>query len=256
MRTTTGTSVQVHARTAAALLLLTIVAGFFGEVYVPSRLIVSGDAAATASNLAGQRDLLRAGFASYLVEAVCDVALSWIFYLLLRPVHRDLALLAAFFGLVSTSLYGIAEVFYFALPLSLTGGAAYLKAFTSDQANALSMLSLRLYGLIGGMFMVFYGIATTIRGYLIIRSRFLPKTLGVLLCIAGAGFIVRNAALVLAPTYASDLLLLPMFIAILSLMVWLFVKGIDQAVWSARAESADGVIASRPSPFPPAEPGG
>jgi hypothetical protein len=232
------------------LLLLTIIAGFFGEVYVPSHIIVAGDAAATAANLAGQRDLLRLGFASYLVEAVCDVALSWIFYVLLRPVHRDVALLAAFFGLVSTSLYGVAEVFYFALPLSLTGGAGYLKAFTSDQANALSMLSLRLYGLIGGMFMVFYGIATAIRGYLIVRSGFLPKTLGVLLCIAGAGFIVRNTVLVLAPAYASDLLLFPMFIATLSLMVWLFVKGIDQAAWSARVESADGFIGSRPGPFP------
>ena len=96
-------SVQTYARIAGLLFLLSFVAGGFGEFYVPSKLIVSGDAAATAKNINASISLFRMSFAGYLVEAVCDIALAWILYVLLRPVRRDLALLAAFFGLVGHS---------------------------------------------------------------------------------------------------------------------------------------------------------
>ncbi len=227
-------SIQTWARIAGALFLLTIVAGGFGEFYVPSKLIVSGDAAATAKNIRAYDWLFRAGFASYLVEAVCDIALTLIFYTLLRPVRKELALLAAFFGLVSTALFAVAELFYFAASLIL-GGAGYLKTFSPDQLNTLALLSLKLYGYGGGIFMVFYGVASMIRGYLIFRSGYLPRFLGVLLALAGLGFVTRNFALVLAPAYASDLLLLPMSIAALSLTVWFLAKGVDVAKWEARA---------------------
>ena len=227
-------SIQAWARMAGALFLLTIVAGGFGEFYVPSKLIVSGDAAATAKNIRAYDWLFRAGFASYLVEAVCDIALTLIFYTLLRPVRKELALLAAFFGLVSTALFAVAELFYFAASLIL-GGAGYLKTFSPDQLNTLAFLSLKLYGYGGGIFMVFYGVASMIRGYLIFRSGYLPRFLGVLLALAGLAFVTRNFALVLAPAYASDLLLLPMSIAALSLTVWFLAKGVDVAKWEARA---------------------
>ena len=227
-------SIQAWARMAGALFLLTIVAGGFGEFYVPSKLIVSGDAAATAKNIRAYDWLFRAGFASYLVEAVCDIALTLILYTLLRPVRKELALLAAFFGLVSTALFAVAELFYFAASLIL-GGAGYLQTFSPDQLNTLALLSLKLYGYGGGIFMVFYGVASMIRGYLIFRSGYLPRFLGVLLAFAGLGFVTRNFALILAPAYASDVLLLPMSIAALSLTVWFLAKGVDVAKWEARA---------------------
>jgi hypothetical protein len=96
-------SIQTWARIAGALLLLTIVAGGVGEFYVPSKLVVSADAAATAKNIRASDWLFRLSFASYLVEAVCDIALALIFYVLLRPVNKYLALLAAFFGLAAGS---------------------------------------------------------------------------------------------------------------------------------------------------------
>src|SRR5438270_9423365 len=151
--------VQTYARIAGVLFLLTIVAGGFGELYVPSKLIVSADATATAKNIREFDSLFRLGFAIYLVEAVCDIALALIFYVLLRPVHKYLALLAAFFGLVSTALFGFAELFYFAAS-PILGGAAYLKTFSPDQLNTLALLSLKLYGLGGGIFMMFYGVAS------------------------------------------------------------------------------------------------
>jgi len=235
---TNESSAQTYARIAGALFLLTMVFGFFGEMFVPSRLIVGNDAAATARNVVANDALFRLSVVSYLIEALCDVALSLVLYLLLQPVRRDLALLAAFFGLVSTALYGVAEVFYFA-PTLLLGGADYLKAFTPEQLNALALLCFKLYARVGGMFMVFYGVAAVVRGYLIYRSGYLPRPLGVLLTIAGLGFITRNFVLVLAPAYASDLLLLPMFVAVLSMTLWLLARGIDIARWNARVTASE-----------------
>ena len=230
-------SVQTYARTAGGLLLLSMLAGGFGEFYVPSRLIVPGDATATARNIETSNTLFRMGFASYLVEAVCDISLTLIFYVLLRPVRKDLALLAAFFGLVSTALFGAAELFYFASAIPL-GSAGYLKTFSPDQRNSLVLLFLKLYGYGGGIFMVFYGAASFLRGYLIFRSGYLPRVLGVLLALGGLGFIARNFALVLAPAYASDALLLPMFLSGIVLTAWLLVKGVDVPKWEAKGATS------------------
>lgn len=104
-------SVQTYARIAGILLLLSLVVGGFGEAYVPSRLIVSSNATATAQNIKAFELLFRMGFAGYLVEASCDIALSLILYILLRPVRKDIALLAAFFGLVSTAVFAVASSF-------------------------------------------------------------------------------------------------------------------------------------------------
>jgi hypothetical protein len=226
--------VQAYARAAGLLFLVTMVCGFFGELYAPSTIVVGNDAAATARNVIAMNSLFRLGFASYLVEALCDVTLALIFYVLLRPVRRNLSLLAAFFGLISTALFAMAELFYFA-PTLILSGAEYLKVFSPDQLNALALLSLKVYARAGGLFMVFYGVAGIIRGYLIYQSGYLPRTLGVLLTIAGLGFIIKNFTLVLAPSYSSDLLLAPMFVAGLALTSWMLVRGVDVRKWEARA---------------------
>src|SRR5216684_3477402 len=90
--------VQTYARIAGLLFLISLVAGGFGELYVPTVLIVSGDPTATAKNIVASDSLFRMGFASYLVEAICDIALTLILYVLLRPVGRELALLTVFFA--------------------------------------------------------------------------------------------------------------------------------------------------------------
>ena len=226
-------AVQTYAAIAGVLLLVSFVAGGFGEAYVPSKLIVSADATATAENIRASVPLFRLGFAGYLVEAVCDIALTLIFYVLLRPVSKDLALLAVFFGLVGTAIFGGAELFYFAASLVL-GGAGYLKSFSPDQLNTLALLFLKLYGYGGGLFTVFYGVSWIIRGYLIFRSGYLPKLLGVLLTIGGLGFVARNFALVLAPAYPSGKLLLLLLPGALLLAVWLLIRGVNVAKWEAK----------------------
>jgi len=229
--------VQTYARIAAVLFLLSFVAGGFGEAYVPSKLIVSGNATATAANIRALDSLFRMGFAGYLVEAVCDIGLTLIFYVLLRPVRKDLALLAAFFGLVGTAVYAVAELFYYAAS-HIVGGAGYLKTFSPDQLNTLALLSLKLFGYGGGIFLVFYGMAWVLRGYLIFRSGYLPRFLGVLMTLGGLAFVARNFALVLAPAYASGSLLLLILPGGLSLSLWLIVKGIDVPKWEEKARPA------------------
>ena len=113
-------------------------------------------------------------------------------------------------------------------------GADYLKTFSPDQLNALALLSLRAYGLGGGIFMLFYGVASILLGYLMIRSGYLPRILGALLALSGIGFVVYNFALVLAPRYAWSGLLAPAGLAALSLGLWLVVKGVDLVKWKAR----------------------
>lgn len=226
--------VQIYARITGALLLLSVLAGFFGELYVPSKLIASNDAAATASNFITHDWLFRLGFANYLVEAVCDVALSFLFVLLLRPVSVHLAWLTAFFGLVSTATFATAKLFYFTGHFIVVS-ADQLIAFSPDQVNAIALLSLKIYGYGGGLFMVFYGVASIIRGYLIFQSGYLPRLLGALLLVGGFGFVIKNFTLVLAPAYSSSYLLLPMLIAMLSLALWLIIRGVNVPRWQENA---------------------
>ena len=229
-----GASAQRYARIAGVLILVSLVAGGFGEYYVPSKLIASDSATVTAHNIMSSQTLFRLGFAGYLVEAVCDLALTLVFYVLLRPVDNDIALLAVLFRILATATFAFSEFFYFAAYLIL-GGASYLRTFSSDELNSLALLSLKLYGHVGELFLVFYGVGSAVLGYLIVRSGYLPKGLGVLLSLGGLGFIIMNFTLLLAPAYASNFLLLPTTIGMLLLAVWLLVRGVDVTKWEEKA---------------------
>jgi len=229
--------VQTYARVTGGLILLSFVGGGFGEAYVPSKLIFATDAIATMENLRSFEILFRLGFAGYLVEACCDLTLALMFYVLLRPVHSHVSLLAALFNVMGTATFAAAELFYFAPTLILKGGG-YLKSFSPDQLSTLALLSLNLFGLGAVIFTVFYGIGWVLRGYLIFRSGYFPKFLGVLMAIAGLAFILSNFAAVLAPGFQADWLPLPMVLGLLSLTVWLFVKGVDLPKWEEKTAVA------------------
>ena len=226
-------SVQTYAKVAGVLILLSFIGGGLGEAYVPSKLIVATDAAATMENLKLSEIMFRLGFAGYLLEACCDVTLALIFYVLLKPVHRYVSLLAAFLGLIGTATFATAELFYFG-PTLLLGGGGYLKSFSPDQLNTLALLSLNLFGLGAVIFTVFYGLGWVLRGYLMFQSGYFPKFLGVLMTVAGLAFIVSNFTAVLAPQYQSGWLLASMMPASLLLTVWLLFKGVDLPRWEAK----------------------
>jgi hypothetical protein len=191
---------------------------------------MTGDAATTAIQLRQSDALFRVGFAAYLVEAFSDVVLAWLFYVLLRPVHRELALLSAFLGLVSMTLFAVTQMFYFSAPLFLKGNK-YLTAFSPPQLDALANVFLSLAGNLSGLFMLFYGAAWIIRGYLTFRSNYLPRFLGAIMAIAGLGFVAKNITKVLAPAYSSELLLAPMMLNAVAVAIWMLTKGVDRPGW-------------------------
>jgi uncharacterized protein DUF4386 len=217
-----------YARVAGLAMLLSIVFGLLGEMILPGRIVIARDPAATAANILANPTLFRLCFAAYLVEAICDVALCVFFYILLKPVDRNLALLSAFFGIVSMVTYAVAQSSFFVSSLVL-GDSPGMGAFTPDQRNALAFLAIRISGTIAWLFLCLYGIASMIRGYLIARSSYLPKILGILFIIGGACFFLRSATYLLAPRYSSPVLLIPMALAGIPTMVWLLYRGIDPA---------------------------
>ncbi len=227
------TSATTYCRAVALFLILSMVGGWFGEMYVPS-LMLTGDAATTAAQLRLHDGLFRLGFAAYLVEAFSDIVIAWLFYVLLKPVHRDLALLAAFFGLVSMLVFAVTKLLYFAAPILLSGNR-YLTAFPPEQADALAALFLSLYAGISGVSMLFYGTAWMLRGWLTFRSAYLPRWLGALMALAGLGFVAKTITQVLAPALSSNLLLAPMFVNALAVTIWMLAKGVDRDQWDRAA---------------------
>ena len=100
-RPTQAETIQRYARATGIAMLLSVIFGALGEAYLPGRIIVGGDAAATAANIAAHPTLFRMAFATYLVEGFCDIILCVLWYIVLKPVNRNLALLSAFVGVVS-----------------------------------------------------------------------------------------------------------------------------------------------------------
>lgn len=241
----TGTSPQLYARVGGLLYLVIIVAGLSGELFVRGSIVVPGDAAATGNNVTASPFFWRAGVAGDLVMHMCDVGLMLVFYVLLRPVSRNLALLAVLFNLVQTAVLA-ANKLNLLLPVFLLGDAQYLKAFTPQQLQALAYVSLRTHDYGFGIGLIFFGVECIVLGWLIFRSGYLPKVLGVLMPLAGASYLVNSFALILFPALASKLfpaIMLPAFVAELSLALWLLVKGVDVTKWAARARaSADARI--------------
>jgi len=232
---TGGTPIQTYARIGGVLLVISLIAGGFGEGFAPGQLIVSGDATATAHHVVASATLFRTGFAAYLVEAVCDVSLTMVLFILLRPVHFAVAFLAVLLRVTATILFAVGEAFYF-LPSLLQTNDAYLKSFTQDQLNTLTLLSLNFYSIPGFMSILFYGLGSICLGALMFRSTYLPKVLGVLWIIGGLGFVSDTFLIILAPQLPVAPLMLLMIIGIIALGVWLLVRGVDAAKWGARAK--------------------
>jgi len=234
--TSSGMSPKTLARIGGALYVFIIVAGIFGELFVRGALIVSGNAAATAANVAAHEGLWRLGIAGDLAMHVADLPLLVILYVLMRPVNRDLALLVVLFDAVQSAVL-VASKMNLLTPLFAGGDGAYLKAFTPEQLEALSYLSMRMDSHGFGFGLIFFGCGCLVLGWLIRKSGFLPWIIGALIQLAGACYLVNSFAMILAPSLAGALfpaIMLPPFVAETSLALWLLVKGVDVPRWNAR----------------------
>ena len=228
---------QRLGRWIGILILISLVFGSFGEMYVSDHLTVAGDADATARNIVAHETLFRLGYATYVVEGLCDAALTGLLYLLLRPAGRELALIALLLRIVSTAAFAAAEAHYYAA-LPILGGASYLKAFAPAELNALAFLSLKLYGGAGAVPTLFYGVGWILLGRLVFVSGYLPKWLGVLLVLGGLSFVTGMFAIIVVPGWASSWFLLPMIAGMLVFALWLLTRGVDAPAWRALAAAA------------------
>lgn len=219
------------ARMTGLFFLITLLTGIFAQGFVAERLIVHGDAAATAGNVLANRGLYEAAFTVYMVEMACQIAMTVLFYVLLRPVNKGAALLAMTWGLTGCGIKTAGRVFFLA-PLFLLGGGAnahYLGVFRADQLQALSLLFLTFNDRAAGMSLAFFGFCDALNGWLMIRSTFLPRWLGALSIICALGWTTF-----VSPTLGYHLI---NYLAVLGLLGsvamigWLLVKGVNEERW-------------------------
>jgi hypothetical protein len=205
------------ARVAGVLYLVIIAFGLFAEVVVRGRLIVPGDAAATADNILASETLFRAGLAADLIVFLADVALAILLYRIFRPVDKVLSMLAAAFRLTQTAIIALNLLNMLTALLILRDGGS--------QSLALTFLDAHKYGYLLGL--TFFGVSTVIAGYLAYRSNRFPKTLGILLGLAGLGYLTDSFSFFLNPGYdgsASAIVLAPAVVAELWLALWLLLS--------------------------------
>jgi hypothetical protein len=230
-------SIQSYARLAGVLGLISVVGGAFGEAYVPGVVYVAGDASATAQRILEHEALFRWGFIGYLVEALGDAMLTMAFWVLVRPVHRNLAMLMVVLRIISTCGFAAAQVLHFsALPILL--GADAIAALNRDQVDALAYTLQRIASFGGSLFSTFYGVANIIFGWLLYRSGYIPRIFGVGMVFTGIGFALRTFLIILAPAYASGLLLATAAVAFIPFIVWLLVKGVNEEAWRRTVRAA------------------
>jgi hypothetical protein len=232
-------SPRLKARMAGVFQLLEAVTAAFGEVIVLDRLVVAGNAPATAANILGHERLFWLGFASSLIGVGFHIAWALLLYELLKPVNRSVSLLAAFVILVGCAIQALTSLLYLAPLLILQGGSS-LSAFTPEQLQALALMFVKLNRYAFDIYLVFFGFWCVLIGYLIFRSTFLPRVLGVLLAISGLGWVTY-----LSPPLANYLW---PFIAAASalgeipLELWLIVMGVNVQRWKEQASAAGGSI--------------
>jgi len=192
--------IKKQARIAGLLYLLASIIGFFCLAYVPGKLIVSGDATATADHIRASPNLLRFGIASELTSFIIFIFVVLALYRLFKAVSEKHALAMVILLLVSIPI-SLLNVLNEIAALILVSGADFLSAFEKGQLDALAYLFLRLHGQGFVVAEIFWGLWLFPFGVLVIRSGFIPRFLGVLLFIAGFGYLASSFTSLLVPSY-------------------------------------------------------
>jgi len=233
-------SPRLLARIAGALYLINILCGFFAIGYVPAAIVVSGDAAATARNILMNESLYRLGIVAHIIVLLTNLPSMVIFYELFKVVNRRLSLLVVCFLLVGTAVEGAYLLNQFT-PLILLQGGAAVSELTAAQLQAQVSTPLALQAIGYSLAQVFYVGYLLLTGYLIVRSTFLPRILGVLLAIGGLCYLFYSFATFLAPEFAAHLvpyIQAPSGIGELALCLWLLVVGVNVQRWKTQASAA------------------
>jgi len=217
-----------RSRTIGVAYLLYFVTAILAVVFTRG-VVVWSDAAATAANLLMHATAFRLGFALSLIGIALYVTVTALFYILFRPVNRTIALLAAFFSLVGCTIQASGVLFQIA-PLNILEGGQSLAAFNVEQLHALVLLLFKMYAQSYSIGLVFFGLFDILIGYLIFKSTFLPRILGVLMALAGLGWLTY-----LFPALATSLSVYVQVFGILgeaALLLWLLVMGVNEQRWN------------------------
>ena len=231
----TETSPAFKARMAGVFQFFEGLTSTSGQVIILGRLVVAGSAAATAANILGHERLYWFGFASSIIGVVFHLAWAFLMYELLRPVNKSVSSLAAFVILVGCAVQALAAFLYLAPLLVLQGGSS-LSAFTPQQLQGLAAMFLKLNSYAFDTYLAFFGFWCILIGYLIFKSTFLPRVLGVLLTISGFGwtiFLVPPIAHRIFPVIAAASAL-----GEIPLELWLIVMGVNAQRWKEQASAA------------------
>ena len=226
-------SPQKTARIAACIFLGIFFLGMSTELFIRPGLLVPGDTAATVKNIAASESFFRLSLVSDLVRQVLLMALPLVLYKLLKPVNKTIAALMVIFALVGVPISMLNELNHFAV-LLLSSGASYTAAFKADQLNALVIffLELRNYGTYIPQVLSFW---VLLLGYLVFKSGFLPRILGILLMLGGLCYTVSAILFFLFPNLNTMILGLFAFIGEALFYLWLFIKGVNVEEWEKRA---------------------
>lgn len=226
------TNPTARGRILAALYLAVVILGIIGQAVIADRLVVAGDATKTAANIVAGRSTYQLGFTLFIIEMAAQVAVTALFYDLLKPVDRSIARIGAVMGFVGAGIKMFARVFYYA-PLILLSGAPYLSSIEPAQLATLSLVSIRLNNQAAAIALVFFGFETVLYGWLIYRSGFLPRFLGVISIVGGFGWLTY-----VWPPLGSRAFIVVAPFAIVGVIIttgWLLLRGIDDHAWHAQA---------------------
>jgi hypothetical protein len=232
-------SIQKTARIAGVLTLLIVVFAPFSMVYVPTTLIAPGDAATTAKQIMASEGLFRLGIASDSLVFLIEIALTVLLYVLIKPAGKTLALIAAFARLAMTIIQGVNLINHFVVLLLLSGGA-YLTVFAPDQLHALALLFLNAHESVVLIWGLFFALHLIVYGYLVYKSGYLPKFVGVLLIVVGLCYLTQSFGNILLPQYKEKFAALAALASLeIVFPLWLLIKGVNVEQWEKRAlESA------------------
>jgi hypothetical protein len=223
---------QRTARVAAFVFLIIFILGMSTELFIRPNMFVPGDAASTVKNIAASEGLFRLSLVSDLIRQALLMILPLILYKLLKPVNKTIASLMVIFALVCAPISLLNELNHFAV-LLLSSGSGYLPAFKPNQLNALVtfFLELRNYGTYIAQFFSFW---VVLLGYLVFKSGFLPRFLGILLMVGGLCYTLLAGLFFLFPTFDATIFGVLPFVAESLFYLWLLIKGVNTKVWEKR----------------------
>jgi hypothetical protein len=234
---TVGTSPQIYARTAGILFLIILACAVFSMMYIPSNLIVTGDPTETANNIMASELLFRMGIVSDSILFLSEIVLTVVLYILLKPVSKMLSLVAACARLAMTVMQGSNLVFKCAA-LILLKSTGYLSVFEQDQLHALVMLMFDAhnYGVLA--WGTFFGLHCLVLGWLIFKSDYFPRILGILMVFASLGYLAESFGNFLSPVYGERfgwIVNVTAFVGEFPFFIWLLFKGVNVEQWEKQS---------------------